>query len=165
MTDSLNNKELIAVGHEFARTLSSDTPIIDMAKMFTRLAERLDYTTAALREMTKLRDALAVENTGLKSVVSEINNELYGHGFQVSGWHLNGALEPLDSWFEENNWNPETPATDVYLDEVRAQGVESAGEYLRQYAKSLHEEARLVLQDAGELCNGFAAKLRQGGAA
>jgi hypothetical protein len=48
MTDSLNNKELIAVGHEFARTLSSDTPIIDMAKMFTRLAERLDCTTAAL---------------------------------------------------------------------------------------------------------------------
>ena len=59
MTDSLNNKELIAVGHEFARTLSSDTPIIDMAKMFTRLAERLDCTTAALREMTKVRDALA----------------------------------------------------------------------------------------------------------
>jgi hypothetical protein len=28
MTDSLNNKELIAVGHEFARTLSSNTPII-----------------------------------------------------------------------------------------------------------------------------------------
>lgn len=55
MTDSLNNKELIALGHEFARTLSSDTPIIDIAKMFTRLAERLDCTTAALREMTKQR--------------------------------------------------------------------------------------------------------------
>lgn len=59
MNDSLNNKELVAVGHEFAKTLSSDTPIIDMAKMLTRLAERLDCTTAALRVMTKERDALA----------------------------------------------------------------------------------------------------------
>jgi len=57
MNDSLNNKELVAVGHQFAKAMSSDTPIIDMAKMFTRLAERLDCTTAALREMTKERDA------------------------------------------------------------------------------------------------------------
>lgn len=59
MNDSLNNKELVAAGHEFAKTLSSDTAIIDIAKMVSRLAERLDCTTAALREMTKQRDALA----------------------------------------------------------------------------------------------------------
>ncbi len=59
MSDSLNNKELVAVGHQFAKALSSDTAIMDMAKMFTRLAKRLDCTTAALREMTKQRDALA----------------------------------------------------------------------------------------------------------
>lgn len=28
MTDSLNNKELVAVGHELAKALSTDTPII-----------------------------------------------------------------------------------------------------------------------------------------
>lgn len=60
MNDSLNNKELVAVGHEFAKTLSSDRPIIEMAKLFTSLAERLDCTTMALREMTKQRKALAV---------------------------------------------------------------------------------------------------------
>ncbi|WP_445663578.1 hypothetical protein [Enterobacter soli] len=150
MTDSLNNKELIAVGHEFARTLSSDTPIIDMAKMFTRLAERLDCTTAALREMTKLRDALAAENTGLKSVVSEIHNELYGHGFQVSGWHLNGAIEPLDSWFEENNWNPETPATDAFLAGVWASAIE--------YAASERWGSGCVFDELNE----FAANIRKG---
>lgn len=73
---------------------------------------------------------------------------------------------------EENGWigwsdyallpSIETPATDAFLAEVRVQGVESAGEYLKQYAQGLHEEARLVLQDAGELCNGFAAQLRKG---
>ncbi|GEM_PF-3537578 len=33
MSDSLSNKELVAVGHQFAKTMSSDTPIIDMAKI------------------------------------------------------------------------------------------------------------------------------------
>ncbi|UYM56351.1 hypothetical protein [Leclercia adecarboxylata] len=59
MSDSLNNKELVAVGHHFAKTMSSDTPIIDIAKIVSRLAERLDCTSLALREMTKQRDALA----------------------------------------------------------------------------------------------------------
>ncbi|HCO6569878.1 TPA: hypothetical protein OCE33_002862 [Escherichia coli] len=59
MSESLNNKELVAVGHHLAKALSSDTPIIDIAKTLTRLAERLDFTTAALREMTNQRDALA----------------------------------------------------------------------------------------------------------
>ena len=73
MTDSMSNKELIAVGHEFARTLSSDTPIIDMAKMFTRLAERLDCTTAVLREMTKLRDALEAREVTLPENITSAN--------------------------------------------------------------------------------------------
>jgi len=59
MSDSVNNKELVAVGHQFAKAMSSDTAIMDIAKIVSRLAERLDCTTAALREMTKQRDALA----------------------------------------------------------------------------------------------------------
>ena len=50
MTDSTNNKELVAAGHQFARHMSSDTPIIDIAKMVTRLASQLDVTTVALRQ-------------------------------------------------------------------------------------------------------------------
>lgn len=59
MSDSLNNRELVAVGHQFAKAMSTDTAIIAMAKIVSRLAERLDCTTAAMREMTKQRDALA----------------------------------------------------------------------------------------------------------
>ena len=61
MSDSMSNKELVAVGHQFAKAMSSDMPIIDMAKIVYRLAERLDCTIAALREMTKQRDALGAE--------------------------------------------------------------------------------------------------------
>lgn len=57
MSDSMNNKELVAVGHQFAKAMSSETPILDIAKIVSRLAERLDCTTAALRETQKQRDA------------------------------------------------------------------------------------------------------------
>lgn len=59
MSDSLSNKELVAVGHQFAKAMSSDTAIMDIAMIVSRLAERLDCTTAALRETTKQRNALA----------------------------------------------------------------------------------------------------------
>ena len=122
MTNSLNNKELIAVGHEFARTLSSYTPIIDMAKMFTRLPERLDCTTAALREMTKQRNTLRAENAGLKQSTPDLQT----------------MMTALDVFFADDDV-PEravlraysvlrgavkTPATDSYRAEVQAQGVE-----------------------------------------
>lgn len=42
--------------------------------------------------------------------LTEIHSELYGHGLEVLGWHLNGDTEPLDSWFDDNEWGPvETP--------------------------------------------------------
>lgn len=72
MSDSLSNKELVAVGHQFAKTMSSDTPIIDMAKIVSRLAERLDCTTAALREMTKSRDALVTKLENAEKRIAEL---------------------------------------------------------------------------------------------
>ncbi|EOZ7935472.1 hypothetical protein ACQWV3_000551 [Cronobacter malonaticus] len=45
-----NNDELIAAGHELAKCLDSNTPLLDIEKMIVRLADKLDVTTAALRE-------------------------------------------------------------------------------------------------------------------
>ncbi|UYM55640.1 hypothetical protein [Leclercia adecarboxylata] len=69
MSDSLSNKELVAVGHQFAKTMSSDTPIIDMAKIVSSLAERLDCPTADLHATQSQRDRLGAEN-GLMCVCS-----------------------------------------------------------------------------------------------
>lgn len=97
---------------------------------------------------------LAAESVGLKGIVSEINNELYGQGFQVAGWHLNGALEPLDNWFTDNGWGePETPATDRIYAEAEARGVE-------KFAKKLESRGRH--QDYVEIANAFAKQLREG---
>ncbi|WP_434116517.1 hypothetical protein [Klebsiella michiganensis] len=73
-------------------------------------------------KLAKAYQQLAAENVGLKAAISSIHEELCGQGFEVAGWHLNGDLQPLDSWFEENNWNPETPATDRIVAGIKADG-------------------------------------------
>ncbi|KGB01445.1 hypothetical protein DR73_785 [Enterobacteriaceae bacterium ATCC 29904] len=158
MNDSLNNKELVVVGHHFAKAMSSDTPIIDMAKIVSRLAERLDCTTAALREMTKQRDALAAENAGLKE--SRKNLAEFIH-------------EELDAEYPLN-MKIETPATDSFLAEVRAQakadGVQEYADSFRHSASKIREchgdtiRVRALLHEANN-ADEFAAKLRKGGAA
>ncbi|MGQ6630744.1 hypothetical protein ACUNDV_23755 [Serratia sp. IR-2025] len=71
-----------------------------------------------------------MENAALKVAVDGFNQELYGKGFEVLGWHLNGDTEPLDNWFGENDWNPETPATDAALAAIEARGVEKLADKL-----------------------------------
>ncbi len=146
MNDSLSNKELVAVGHQFSKAMSSDTPIIDMAKIVSRLAERLDCTTLALREMTKQRDALAVENAGLKQNTPDLQTmmsalDAFFADDEVPERAMLGAYNILRSAVP-------TPATDAFLAEVRAQGVEL-------FAREMH--ADISEADAIE----FAAKLRQ----
>lgn len=94
MSDSLSNKELVAVGHQFAKAMSADTPIIDMAKMFTRLAERLDCTTAALREMTKQRDALASENGQMLRLLTDFSDNYLEYSSEGKDCVMAGV--PLD---------------------------------------------------------------------
>ncbi|MEB6378163.1 hypothetical protein MXM41_04330 [Leclercia adecarboxylata] len=124
MSDSLNNKELVAVGHQFAKAMSTDTPIIDMAKIVSRLAERLDCTTAALHATQAQRDQLAAENAGLKAFgdkLNEMHNDLNGEGTGIQGRAevvcqqaaLEAAMEEFDAI--------KTPATDSFLSEMRAQ--------------------------------------------
>ena len=110
-------------GHESWDSLEEDEEgsyvdyedYVALEQNLTDMAVQLANAESKCREM-------AADNAALKEVVSGVNSELYGQGFEVSGWHLNGALEPLDNWFTDNGWGmPETPATDAFLAEVRAQ--------------------------------------------
>ncbi len=135
MSDSLSNKELVAVGHQFAKTMSSDTPIIDMAKIVSRLAERLDCTTLALREMTRKRDAehddvLTWEKTMFKACGEDGHKSVAAKFAELEAKCAALAAENdnLVNFITDKHWCasdclPETPATDVYLTDVRAQGV------------------------------------------
>ncbi len=122
----------------------------------------------AVRELQAQIGAITAENVGLKVAVDGFNQELYGQGFQVSGWHLNDALDPLDSWFESNDWDPETPASSSAMAALRAEGVEmfvaktaaglrTAGGGLGVIQEPYHEVAD-YLEDRGER---FARQLRE----
>lgn len=124
MTD--NNKHLVRVGHEFAATMSDDTPIITIAKMVTDLASALDVQSVR-------SDELAAE---LKQ--SKIDAECYKHGMEQSNKRLteiaaenaaligfdadefsyNGPYQPDDAVLEKLK----TPATDAWVKEQRAAG-------------------------------------------
>lgn len=49
---------------------------------------------------------LADNAARLNAKLRDINDSLCGHGFEVANHHLNGELEWLDNWFEENDWEP-----------------------------------------------------------
>ncbi|MBU5666974.1 hypothetical protein [Enterobacter hormaechei] len=162
MSDSLNNKELVAVGHQLAKAMSSDTPIIDIAKMLSRLAERLDCTTAALYATQDQRDQLAAENSVLKSAIET-------HSESIHFCELCGKDDPC-STDDVCMALSETPATDAFLAEVRASTLGDLAKKKREEIMSLHPDtfalgsviAALDMQ-ANEL-EDLAAQLRQGDA-
>jgi hypothetical protein len=135
MSDSLNNKELVLVGRDFAKALSSDTPIIDIAKVLSRLADRLDVTAGGAARKLQ-RDALAAENAGLKAelecVINPDNQPEYhdqgmgcgveDHGHQRDGYSAcyygwESAMERVYQRLFQAAF-PETPATDAFLAEA-----------------------------------------------
>ncbi|MDI7549289.1 hypothetical protein QLY96_20335 [Cronobacter sakazakii] len=164
------NNELAKAGHELAKCLDSNTPLTEIAKLIARLATALDVTTLAVREATKQRDALVAENAALKSYLPQPQGA--------------AMMEALDAFYDREDVpeqgmmaafeilcckRPQTPATDAFLREVRAQGVEEFVKRLRDSAdiydkNGRHEWAdhnRVVADDG----NFFAAELRKGGAA
>lgn len=118
----LNNKELVAAGHKFARLMSSDMPLIDIAKMITRLAERLDCTTAALRETAKLRDALTADNVARAEIIGQLVWQYSASGIKPVEQSLNPASALLYDALEVLR----QPATVAAVSELKAQGVETA---------------------------------------
>jgi hypothetical protein len=73
----------------------------DQADDYRAGMERQDRLIASMRADLDAKDAEIVR---LRELHAEVVGELYGQGFYVVGWHLNGDHEPLDSWFEENGW-------------------------------------------------------------
>ncbi|MND88013.1 hypothetical protein D3C80_800250 [compost metagenome] len=162
MNDSMNNKELVAVGHDFAKAMSCDTPIIEIAKMMSRLAERLDCTTSALRETTKQRDALAAESGQMLRLLTNISEN---HDEYVNQDEYLYAGVPMDYVSEINMYvsrdvEAENPfkETDAFLAEVRAQAWIEA----KDFTKSML--ACDSVDHLDFLFDGKVQQLRQGGA-
>lgn len=208
----MNNDELIAAGHELAKCLDNE-PLLDIAKMLSKMATQLDVTTAALREKTRqceqiaqavgwveggnftLSEAvaghvsglkaaaqrseeLAAENAGLKAAFDKPQAYLSWHAIPPTWEDPLPCGEYLDVHNEAGHKNSdgtdcwpvyakpeiETPATDAFLREVRAQGVEMFSKQQRSYIGNPSKN-----DAASSYCSREALKfsdlLRQGGAA
>ncbi|WP_239984479.1 hypothetical protein [Cronobacter sakazakii] len=135
----MNNDELIAAGHELAKCLDSDTPLIDITKMIVRLADKLDVTTLALREKTKHCEQLAAENAAQREFIATCFHAA-GDGGDMDGADIQALGERL-GLFGRETYQPvihgyicghepgedsvyvmkKNSATDAFLREVRAQ--------------------------------------------
>ncbi|WP_234005963.1 hypothetical protein [Cronobacter sakazakii] len=166
----MNNDELIAAGHELAKCLDSNTPLMDIAPLLSKMATQLDVTTAALREKTKQCEQLAAENAALKAICDDrrtfIMNGVQMGYIKVPTVETDPALETIRIAVSPQE---KTPATDAFLREVRAQGVEMLSKRRRaaaEIARNNNDEMAWVsLEFEAARAEQFAAELRQGAAA
>ena len=118
-----------------------------------------EYLVRKFAEAEAKYAALAAENAGLKSgamVEIEVINRggqayCVKDGVQVNPMYARGWND-----YRAKSLQSDTPATDAFLAEVRAQGVEMAMEHMQS-------SGSLTFGDCYISLNEFAAKLRKGG--
>ncbi|MGM5669644.1 hypothetical protein [Enterobacter cloacae] len=105
-------KELVAAGHALAKELHC----AESAALVRELATQLDVQLAR-------SNALAAENAGLKNAITAVSKT--SEECEINGDELKYVVEPSE--FDAlTDLLDETPATDAFLAEVRAQGVDMA---------------------------------------
>ncbi|EKI3556256.1 eae-like domain protein [Escherichia coli] len=190
-----NIKGLVAAGHEMASELKAECGAVDMrsvAKLISDLATQLEVqlvranaldedqqkaiesikqADAAVKLAHEKFSALAAENAGLKHAMAvtleHVSVTDAGHA-GVAAMIINDALH-----------HSETPATDAFLSEVRAQGVDAAIEAAKNLVAQEYEckdfkaaQSDCCMHPGSDLVGkvemtewlvDFAAQLRKGG--
>lgn len=153
--------ELVKRGHDQDAELKSSCGAVDVrevAQLISDMATQLDAQLAR-------SNVLAAENAGLKSVVAE-------------NWNLRDVLRQLIAGRPGGcyfiKWEPlifkalnETPVTDAFLAEVRAQGVERLANAWYAIANetdpgiSISDSSRLKYRQRADDAADFANEIRQ----
>ncbi|MCK2809905.1 hypothetical protein MZF54_03590 [Escherichia coli] len=161
-----NIKGLVAAGHEMASELKAECGAVDMrsvAKLISDLATQLEVQLVRA-------NALAAENAGLKSgamdEIKVINRGGQAYcvkdGVQVNPMYARGWND-----YRAKSLQSDTPATDAFLAEVRAQGVEMYADNLDNAAdyaeRGGFDYAVKFLRSEASGVRLFADQLRKGG--
>lgn len=115
--------------------------------------EAMRQADAAVKLAHEKFSALAAENAVMLETIEAVRS-VADNSSGIAGWHLNGDIATWEEILPEIN-DIETPATDAFLAEVRAQGVEMFSEKFGG-GTPLSNMVKEVAAD-------FAAKLRKGG--
>lgn len=164
------NKNLVKQGHELAVLLGTQHGMLDAASLVQRLTAQLDVTTVAVREATKQRDALAAESVGLIEQAEEVYAAGYNHGHLNTVDGIAYADCVKDDFYGlavELMREAETPATDAFLREVRADAILFASYQLPDGGK-YQDSIQALSQEVrdGDVQVSFPVKqLHKGGAA
>lgn len=161
-----NIKGLVAAGHEMASELKAECGAVDMrsvTKLISDLATQLEVQLVRA-------NALAAENAGLKSgamgEIKVINRGGQAYcvkdGVQVNPMYARGWND-----YRAKSLQSDTPATDAFLAEVRAQGVEMYADNLDNGADDAErggfDYAVKFLRSEASGVRLFADQLRKGG--
>jgi hypothetical protein len=171
--------ELVKLGHERAADLRAACGTIAVAKLISDLATQLDVQLAR-------SNALAAENAGLNAFVdallsiawqggsadgAEIQELALKHGLlrqEVYSANEHETLVDDPGNFEDGDpvyFRVETPATDAFLAEVWAQGVEMFAAHKRERQQALRSRSMRMSEEAAGMAadaENFADELRKG---
>lgn len=173
-----NIKGLVAAGHEMASELKAECGAVDMrsvAKLISDLATQLEVqlvranalaedhqraiesikqADAAVKLAHEKFSALAAENARLNKFIVQSCYVFNGEQDEISDAYICAT----------DGGMPQIPATDAFLAEVRAQGVEMFAQKCnskseQSFASDIRDNWKLL----GEHATDFAAELRKGG--
>ncbi|HAU5517109.1 TPA: hypothetical protein JD198_21475, partial [Cronobacter sakazakii] len=158
----MNNDELIAAGHELAKCLDSNTPLLDIAKMIVSLADKLVVTTAALREKTKQCEQLAEECAALKDINKWCKTDAFKNMYREFKTAESLGCQDVDCMHDAMltaiMHAPETPATDAFLREVRASAVDAVCLKISNSIVSCRQDEMIGLDEAVNIASDFAVE-------
>ena len=113
-----------------------------------------EYLVRKFAEAEAKCAALAAENAAMHETIEAVRS-VADNSSGIAGWHLNGDIATWEEILPEIN-DIETTATDAFLAEIRAQGVEMAMEHMQS-------SGSLTFGDCYISLNEFADQLRKGG--
>lgn len=178
--------ELAKLGHERAAELKASCGAVDvrsLAQLISDLATQLEVqlvrgnaqAVQLANAESKCREMAAVvaENLALKDGVNKAIEDIQCF-YDSYGWHVSEdgesetavvALDDAKGSIEHFALSVKTPASDTFLAEVLAQGVDLVCDYHKSRCEALHDVDRNGSQRHGAaLCDAIdiAAKIRQG---
>ena len=124
-----------------------------------------EYLVRKFGELEDKYAALAAENAAMHETIEAVRS-VADNSSGIAGWHLNGDIATWEEILPEIN-DIETPATDAFLAEVRAQGVEMYADNLDNGADDAErggfDYAVKFLRSEASGVRLFADQLRKGG--
>ncbi|HAZ3476637.1 TPA: eae-like domain protein [Escherichia coli] len=157
-----NIKWLVSAGHEMASELKAECGAVDMrsvAKLISDLATQLEVQLVRA-------NAMAAENAGLKAICDD-RRRFIMNGVQMGYIKVPAAETDPDLETIRIAISPQKPipATDAFLAEVRAQGVDMARNAMIDFVDGEVGPNKNVpgLIRGAEICVSIAEQLRKGG--